>query len=161
MLLRNPLFSPQTESLNHPYTYTRSCPRSQTAFAMSRQGRILLALGAAVVSAGTYVYLFGPQTMFAVLARWKYQQIRETMETPVPLRDTTISAVPHTADSGLFSVRAAGLEGFRYGNPEKAPNRVGDDLYAQDGGVEFIFFKTRTAPCQLFRSRKSTGSFKA
>jgi hypothetical protein len=51
------------------------------------------------------------------------------------------------ADSGLFSIRTADFQGFQFGNPQSRPPRIREDLYADDGGIEFIFFQVPgTAP---------------
>jgi len=45
------------------------------------------------------------------------------------------------ADSGVFLIRATGFQGFQFGNPQSRPSRIREDLYADDGGIEFIFFQ--------------------
>lgn len=47
-------------------------------------------------------------------------------------------AMPPT-DTGLFSIRVNGWRGFQFGDPAKRPFRVTDELYDDDGGVDFIF----------------------
>ena len=47
------------------------------------------------------------------------------------------------ADSGIFSIRTADFQGFQFGNPQSRPSRIREDLYAGDGGIEFIFFQGR------------------
>jgi hypothetical protein len=45
------------------------------------------------------------------------------------------------ADTGLFSIHVNGWRGFQFGDPQKDPRSIIDDLYDDDGGVEFIFFQ--------------------
>lgn len=50
-------------------------------------------------------------------------------------------------ESGVFSIRTADFQGFQFGNPQNRPSRIRDDLYADDGGIEFIFVQApETAP---------------
>jgi hypothetical protein len=51
-----------------------------------------------------------------------------------------VTAVPR-ADTGLFSIQVNGWRGFQFGDPAKRPLRVTDELYSDDGGVDFIFFR--------------------
>jgi hypothetical protein len=46
-------------------------------------------------------------------------------------------------DSGIFDIQAPGFQGFQFENPQSQPRRVVDDLYAEDGGIELIFFQDR------------------
>jgi hypothetical protein len=52
------------------------------------------------------------------------------------------------ADSGIFSIETPDFQGFQFENPEARPRRIVDDLYANDGGVEIMFFEKTdgTAP---------------
>jgi hypothetical protein len=51
------------------------------------------------------------------------------------------------ADSGIFVIRTTDFQGFQLGNPQCRPPRIREDLYADDGGIEFIFFQGRgTSP---------------
>jgi hypothetical protein len=45
--------------------------------------------------------------------------------------------IPET--SGLYFVETRGLRGFQWGDPRRRPGRVVTDLFADDGGVEFVF----------------------
>ncbi len=45
------------------------------------------------------------------------------------------------ADSGIFSIRAPGFEGFQFESPKGRPFKVIDDLYSGDGGIEMMFFQ--------------------
>jgi hypothetical protein len=45
------------------------------------------------------------------------------------------------ADSGIFLIRTTGFQGFQFGNPQSRPSRIREDLYADDGGIELIFFQ--------------------
>jgi hypothetical protein len=47
------------------------------------------------------------------------------------------------ADSGIFAIRTPDFQGFQFGNPQSRPSRIREDLYANDGGIEFIFFRGR------------------
>lgn len=71
-------------------------------------------------------------------------KITPFISTEEASRDTSLLllkaiAVPE-ADSGVFFIRAADCEGFQFGDPKKAPPKVRDDLFADEGGIEFIFF---------------------
>ncbi len=48
-------------------------------------------------------------------------------------------AVP-SADTEMFSIHNQDFKGFQYGNPQSKPKRVVVDLYADDGGLEFVFY---------------------
>jgi hypothetical protein len=51
------------------------------------------------------------------------------------------------AESGIFLIRTTGFQGFQFGNPQGRPFRIREDLYADDGGIEFMFFQGRgTSP---------------
>ena len=55
-------------------------------------------------------------------------------------------SMPSGAESGLYSVRSNGLNGFQYGDPDRRPKHITIDLLASDGGIEFgIFQKTEAA----------------
>jgi len=56
--------------------------------------------------------------------------------------------MPSAADSGLYSIRAREFKGFQYGDPQKRPKQIVVDLFADDGGIEFIIFQKTdgTAP---------------
>ncbi len=56
-----------------------------------------------------------------------------------------IIAMPK-ADSGLFSVQTPHFKGFQFGDPAAHPRRISDELYADDGGVDLIFFQHNSAP---------------
>lgn len=47
--------------------------------------------------------------------------------------------LPQAADSGIFCVSNQGYKGFQQGSPMSRPTEIVVDLYADDGGVEFIF----------------------
>jgi len=51
------------------------------------------------------------------------------------------------AESGIFLIRTTDFQGFQLGNPQSRPPRIREDLYANDAGIEFIFFQGRgTSP---------------
>ncbi len=56
-------------------------------------------------------------------------------------------SMPKT-ESGIFSIRTPDFRGFQFENPQARPRQIVNDLYANDGGVEIIFFQKtdRTAP---------------
>jgi hypothetical protein len=62
---------------------------------MSRWKRILLAFGIAVLFFGVYCWLFGFQTMSALLARYEYRKLPDVAKTPISLADLSISSVQH------------------------------------------------------------------
>lgn len=66
---------------------------------MSKAKPILIALGVAVLGGGIYFWLFGTQTMFAILARYTYRKVPEVSRVPVPLPDSTVSTVVHKSVS--------------------------------------------------------------
>jgi hypothetical protein len=47
-------------------------------------------------------------------------------------------AMPNV-DSGLFSIHTGDFKGFQYCSPQSQSARIVDDLFADDGGVEFWF----------------------
>jgi hypothetical protein len=63
--------------------------------AMSKWKRTLLGLGIAVILVGVYAWLFGFQTVSALLVRYEYRKLPDTAKTPVALADLSISTVPH------------------------------------------------------------------
>lgn len=62
---------------------------------MSRWKRTLVALGIAAAVCGIYLWLFGVQTMSALMVRYSYRKMPDVAKTPVPLSDSSISNVPH------------------------------------------------------------------
>lgn len=80
------------------------------------------------------------QAMFAMTPA----KITPLMPRREAVRDSTLlllkAIIISDVESGLFSVRVGGREGFQYGDPSKAPPRVRDDLFTNDGGIELIFF---------------------
>lgn len=48
-------------------------------------------------------------------------------------------------DSGLYFASVGDMKGFQYGSPERG-RRVIVDLFAQDHGLEFIFFPSKNGP---------------
>jgi hypothetical protein len=63
--------------------------------AMSKWKRTLLGLGIAVILVGVYGWLFGVQTVSALLVRYEYRKLPDTAKTPIALTDLSISTVPH------------------------------------------------------------------
>jgi hypothetical protein len=55
------------------------------------------------------------------------------------LRLKYTALLPEAADSGIFYVSNQEYKGFQQGNPNSRPNKIAVDLYADDGGIEFIF----------------------
>ncbi len=49
-------------------------------------------------------------------------------------------SMPKT-ESGIFSFKVKGLQGFQYGNPQSRPYRIEDQLFGNDGGIELIFYQ--------------------
>lgn len=47
--------------------------------------------------------------------------------------------LPAAAESGLFHVTASGYEGFQFGDPQRRPKSISVEIYANDGGLSFIF----------------------
>jgi hypothetical protein len=45
----------------------------------------------------------------------------------------------HNVDSGIFTIDASGFRGFQYGDPESSQLQIDDDLYSDQGSVEFSF----------------------
>jgi hypothetical protein len=62
---------------------------------MSKWKRIFLGLGIAVILVGVYAWLFGVQTMSALLVRYEYRKLPDIAKTPIALTDLSISTVPH------------------------------------------------------------------
>lgn len=63
---------------------------------MPRWARISVWFVIGLVAVGTYVYLFGTQNALALMWRYKCRGIPEAYKTPVPLKDVSVSSVPHT-----------------------------------------------------------------
>jgi Na+-transporting methylmalonyl-CoA/oxaloacetate decarboxylase gamma subunit len=79
-------FSPYTQDLE-----SAACG-NQT---MSRLKRILIVMGIAVVVGGIYFWIFGVQTMSALMVRYTYRKIPQVSKVPVPLPDLSVSSVAH------------------------------------------------------------------
>jgi len=62
---------------------------------VSKWKRTLLGLGIAVILVGVYGWLFGFQTVDALVVRYEYRKLPDTAKTPVALADLSISIVPH------------------------------------------------------------------
>jgi hypothetical protein len=45
------------------------------------------------------------------------------------------------ADSGIFSIRTPGFQGFQFENPESRPFKITDELYSADGGIDIMFLQ--------------------
>jgi hypothetical protein len=77
---------------------------------------------------------------------------------PIHYRDTVFlrlkcnTLLPWAADSGLFDIGNQGYKGFQEGSPAARPLGIIVGLYADDGGVEFIFnqqgYQNRTGVSQ-------------
>jgi len=63
--------------------------------------RFLAALGVVAMLVAAYIYFFGVQTGATLLARYKYRGIPAAMQTPVPLKDLSVSSIPHRKLSWL------------------------------------------------------------
>jgi hypothetical protein len=63
--------------------------------AMSKWKRTLLGLGIAVALFGVYGWLFGFQTVSALVVRYECRKLPDTAKTPIALEDLSISTVPH------------------------------------------------------------------
>ncbi len=53
----------------------------------------------------------------------------------------TIKAIAVPESSGLYSLRTTEFKGFQYGEPLNTPRRIVVDLFADDGSLEFVFFR--------------------
>jgi hypothetical protein len=80
------------------------------------------------------------------------QRILETTPSKIgvltPERDAVGSSVvlmikgimvPGAAESGIFQVRSAHFQGFQYGDPRSRPKLLDVELFADEGGVRFVF----------------------
>jgi hypothetical protein len=47
--------------------------------------------------------------------------------------------VPRGGESGIFRVRTKDFQGFQYGDPQQRPKSVDVEIFADDGGLAFIF----------------------
>jgi hypothetical protein len=45
------------------------------------------------------------------------------------------------ADSGIFSIRAAGFDGFQFEAPQARPFRITDELYSDSAGIDLMFLQ--------------------
>jgi hypothetical protein len=57
-----------------------------------------------------------------------------------------IKAIAVPTDSGMFSVTTADFKGFQYGEPRSPSKKIIVDLFADDGSVEFLFFRHDPGP---------------
>jgi hypothetical protein len=62
---------------------------------MSKWKRTLLGLGIAVIFVGLYCWLFGFQTVSALLVRYEYRKLPDVARTPMALTDLSISTLLH------------------------------------------------------------------
>jgi len=67
------------------------------------------------------------------------------MLRPEAARDATLLVVKAIAippaKSGIFSIQTGYFRGFQFEDPRTHPKRVSDELYAEDGGIDVIFFQ--------------------
>jgi hypothetical protein len=49
------------------------------------------------------------------------------------------------ADTGVFWLRTKEFRGFQYGDPRSSPHEIVDDLFVEDGRIEFTFAKKSNA----------------
>ncbi len=47
--------------------------------------------------------------------------------------------IPNGGETGIFRVRAGGFQGFQYGNPGSRPRSIDVEIFADDGGLAFLF----------------------
>jgi hypothetical protein len=47
--------------------------------------------------------------------------------------------MPRGAETGIFRIRTGNFEGFQYGDPHGRPNSIDIQLFADDGGLAFLF----------------------
>lgn len=52
-----------------------------------------------------------------------------------------IKAIAVPEDSGIFNLNTDSFHGYQYGDPTKRPRHIVVDLYSDDRGVEFVFFR--------------------
>jgi hypothetical protein len=45
------------------------------------------------------------------------------------------------AGPGIFDIQTGNFRGFQFGDPKSRPQRICDELYSQDGGIDLIFFQ--------------------
>jgi len=50
-----------------------------------------------------------------------------------------IKAITVPEQSGIYSIQTGNFRGFQYGDPHSRPRNVVAELFADDGGVTFIF----------------------
>jgi hypothetical protein len=51
------------------------------------------------------------------------------------------SALPKSAETGIFTIKNEHSKGFQQGNPRVRQDEIVVDLYSDDGNVEMIFFQ--------------------
>jgi hypothetical protein len=68
---------------------------------MSRFKRILIVMGVVVVVGGLYFWVFGVQTLSALMVQYTYRKIPQVSKVPVPLPDLSVSNLPHKRLSRL------------------------------------------------------------
>jgi hypothetical protein len=84
------------------------------------------------------LYAFTPSNM----SLWAFSPAVHYRDSTF-LRIKYTSLLPWAADSGIFYVGNQDYEGFQQGNPGARPAGMIVDLYADNGGVEFIFNQQR------------------
>jgi hypothetical protein len=47
--------------------------------------------------------------------------------------------VPTGGESGIFRVRNEKFQGFQYGDPQRRPKSLDVEIFAEDGGLSFVF----------------------
>jgi hypothetical protein len=62
---------------------------------MSKWKRVLITMGVVVIVGAIYLWLFGVQTVSALIVRYSYGKMPDVAKTPVPLSDSSISKVSH------------------------------------------------------------------
>lgn len=57
-----------------------------------------------------------------------------------------VMVVPKGGESGIFRVRTGGFQGFQYGDPQSRPKSLNVEIFADDGGLNFIFAQRGEGP---------------
>jgi hypothetical protein len=96
----------------------------------------------------SFRYLYGeaPLQSDYAMHRLILEATPEKIKLLTPQKETVgvsmllvIKAITVPEKSGIYAVQTEDFRGFQYGDPRRQPRHVVADLFADDGGVEFIF----------------------
>jgi hypothetical protein len=54
--------------------------------------------------------------------------------------------IPSGGETGIFRVRTGKFQGFQYGDPKSRPKTIDIEVFADDGGLAFLFAQREQGP---------------